>query len=49
MARVHPAIRREILGDGNFHGRYQREDAEMLAIWDVAVAETRAVISGDWD
>jgi creatinine amidohydrolase len=49
MARADPATRREILGDGNFHGRYQREDAEMLAIWDVAVAETRAVISGDWD
>jgi creatinine amidohydrolase len=49
VARVNPAIRREILGDGNFHGRYQREDAEMLAIWEVAVAETRAAISRDWD
>jgi creatinine amidohydrolase len=49
MARVGPALRREILGDGNFHGCYQRDDAEMLAIWEVAVAETRAVIAGDWD
>jgi creatinine amidohydrolase len=49
MARVNPATRRQILGDGNFHGRYQRDDAEMLAIWAVAVAETRAAIAEDWD
>jgi len=39
---------RRLLGDGNFHGVYQRPDAEMLALWDVAVAETRAVIAGNW-
>lgn len=49
MARVDPLTRREILGDGNFHGRYQRPDEEMLAIWEVAVAETRAAIERDWD
>jgi creatinine amidohydrolase len=49
MARVNPALRREILGDGNFHGLYQRSDADMQAIWNVAVAETRAVIERDWD
>jgi creatinine amidohydrolase len=43
-----PAGRRRMLGDGNFHGLYQRSDAEMLAIWEVAVAETRAVIADDW-
>jgi creatinine amidohydrolase len=36
------------LGDGNYGGRYQRSDAEMQAIWQVAVAETRALIAGPW-
>jgi creatinine amidohydrolase len=36
---------REALGDGSFGGLYQRDDDEMQAIWDVAVAETRAVIA----
>jgi creatinine amidohydrolase len=39
---------REGLGDGSFGGRYQRSDAEMLAIWRVAVAETRAIIAEGW-
>lgn len=44
-----PATRaREILGDGNFGGLYQRPDDEMLAIWEVATAETRAQLEGDW-
>jgi len=36
------------LGDGNFAGRYERSDDEMLAIWAEAVAETRALIEGPW-
>jgi len=43
-----PQAVREYLGDGNFGGRYQRADDEMLAIWQVAVAETRALIDGEW-
>lgn len=39
---------RAMLGDGNFAGVYQRPDAEMLAIWQVAVEETRAVIETGW-
>ena len=35
---------REILGDGNFGGYYQRSDEDMQAIWAVAVDETRALI-----
>jgi creatinine amidohydrolase len=35
---------REILGDGNFGGRYRRPDEDMDAIWSVAVEETRALI-----
>ena len=33
---------RTLLDDGNFGGRTQRPDADMLAIWDIAVEETRA-------
>ncbi len=35
---------REYIGDGNFGGAYQRSDDEMLAMWRVAVDETRALI-----
>ena len=43
-----PAGVREYLGDGNFGGLYQRSDEDMLAIWKVAVAETRSLIEGPW-
>jgi creatinine amidohydrolase len=43
-----PAGVRVMLGDGNYGGLYQRSDADMLAIWAVAVAETRALIEGPW-
>jgi creatinine amidohydrolase len=36
---------REGLGDGNFGGRYFRSDDDVLAIWSVAVEETRTLIS----
>jgi creatinine amidohydrolase len=39
-----PFEARNLLEDGNFGGRTQRGDAEMQAIWDVAVAETRAML-----
>jgi len=39
---------REYLGDGNFGGLYRRSDEEMLALWKVAVEETRGVIEGPW-
>ncbi|MEJ1161981.1 creatininase family protein [Prosthecomicrobium sp. N25] len=39
---------RALLGDGNFGGLYQRSDEDMLAIWAVAVEETRALIEGPW-
>jgi creatinine amidohydrolase len=42
------AVRRHI-GDGNFGGYYERSDAEMAALWSVAVEETRALIAGDWE
>ncbi len=43
-----PAAVRESLGDGNFGGRYVRADEEMLAIWQVAVDETREQIERGW-
>jgi len=51
LARVRslgPEALRDYLGDGNFGGLYQRPDEDMLAIWDVAVRETRAVLAGAW-
>jgi creatinine amidohydrolase len=44
MRTVGPEGVREILGDGNFGGFYQRPDEEMNAIWSVAVDETRTMI-----
>lgn len=43
-----PEGQRALLGDGNFGGLYQRPDDEMLALWQVGVAETRAMIEGPW-
>lgn len=40
---------RRYLGDGNFGGLYERPDEDMLAIWAVAVEETRALIKGPWE
>jgi creatinine amidohydrolase len=45
---LNPAEVRQALGDGNFGGVYQRDDDEMLAIWRVAVEETRALLEGPW-
>ena len=39
---------REIIGDGNYGGVYQKPDAEMERLWSVAVSETRALLEGDW-
>jgi creatinine amidohydrolase len=43
-----PQALRQYIGDGNFGGRYQRSDDEMLALWRVAVDETREVIAEGW-
>ena len=47
--RVDPGVKRTMIGDGNFGGLYQRPDADMMKVWEVAVAETRAIIASDWD
>jgi creatinine amidohydrolase len=43
-----PVALRQYLGDGNFGGLYQRSDEDMLALWQVAVEETRALLTGAW-
>jgi creatinine amidohydrolase len=48
MRLLGPKALRAYLGDGNFGGRYQRPDDDMLAIWQVAVEETRALLEGPW-
>ncbi|MCR8723085.1 creatininase family protein [Frigidibacter sp. ROC022] len=40
---------RELIGDGNYGGVYQKPDAEMERLWSVAVEETRALLEGDWE
>jgi len=47
--RSDPGARKALIGDVNFGGLYQRADDELLAMWDVAVRETRELIETDWD
>ncbi len=49
LARVSPAQKMSLLGDGNFGGLYQRGEADMAALWAVAVDETRGIITDGWD
>lgn len=44
-----PEAFRERLGDGSFGGYYERPDDELLAIWDIAIEETREILEGGWD
>ncbi len=43
-----PAAFRQAVGDGNYGGVYQRSDEEMMAIWEVAVAEAREIMEKGW-
>ena len=47
--RIDPGAKKLLIGDGNFGGHYQRPDAELMAVWEVAVAETRSLITSDWN
>jgi hypothetical protein len=40
---------RDLIGDGSFGGLYGRPDGDMLRLWSVAVAETRALLEGPWE
>ena len=48
LARVNAGRKRRILGEGNYHGLFERPDADMLTIWDVAVRETRDELESGW-
>ena len=48
IRQLSPQSVRSVLGDGNFGGLYQRKDEEMMALWQVAVDETRKVIETGW-
>ena len=48
IAVLNPQATRQHLGDGNMGGLYQRPDEDMLAIWQVAIEETRALLEEGW-
>lgn len=51
MARfqqLDPAAKKQLLGDGNYGGAYQRSDDDMHAVWQVAVEEARALLTDGW-
>ncbi len=48
LAQGGAADKRALLGDGNYHGLYQRPDVDMEALWAVAVEETRALLTDGW-
>jgi creatinine amidohydrolase len=39
---------RQVIGDGSFGGRYQRDDEEMLRIWQAGVEEVRELLESGW-
>ncbi len=47
LAALPPFEVRNMIEDGSYGGRVARSDAEMAAIWEVAVAETRALLE-EW-
>ncbi len=48
LRQLDPAALRAYLGDGNYGGRYQRADDEMLRVWQAGVEETRALLTETW-
>jgi creatinine amidohydrolase len=48
MRTMGPEAVRAYLGDGNFGGYYERPDEDMLAIWAIAVEETRELLQDGW-
>jgi creatinine amidohydrolase len=48
IRQLDPKSLRAYLKDGNFGGRYQRDDGEMMKIWCAGVEETRELLNADW-
>ena len=45
---MNPAEIRAYIGDGNMGGEYEKPDDVMMALWQTAVEETRALLDGPW-
>jgi creatinine amidohydrolase len=43
-----PGQLRQVIGDGSFGGLYQRDDEEMLRIWQAGVEEVRGLLESGW-
>ena len=48
MMLMGPAEIRGFIGDGNMGGVYEKPDEVMMALWQTAVEETRALLDGPW-
>ncbi|MGI9114162.1 MAG: creatininase [Chthoniobacterales bacterium] len=48
LRQLNPRALREYLKDGNYGGRYQRTDEEMMRIWRTGVEETRELLAS-WE
>ena len=48
IRQLDPKSLRAYLKDGNFGGRSQRDDEEMMKVWSVGVEETRELLSAGW-
>ena len=48
MMLMNPAEIRAYIGDGNMGGEYEKPDDVMMALWQTAVEETRALLDGPW-
>ena len=48
IRQLDPKSLRAYLKDGNFGGRYQRDDEEMMKVWGAGVEETRQLLSAGW-
>jgi creatinine amidohydrolase len=43
-----PEQLRDVIGDGSFGGLYQRDDEEMMRIWQAGVEEVRELLESAW-
>ena len=48
VRQLDPKSLRAYLKDGNWGGLYQRDDAEMMKVWQVGVEETRELLERGW-
>src|SRR5579875_870577 len=48
LDRDDPVAVRELIVDGSFGGAYQRDDAELVRIWEAGVHEVREIIENGW-